>query len=153
MRELILLRHAESVPICEGEADLDRPLTEHGEQEARDAGRWLASHKLHFDRVLCSPAKRTEQTAKLALPGVDLTVADEIYEASPGELFSLLDQHNDAKVLVLVGHNPGIEQLVAQLVEGRTDDYRGMPPGALARLHIGQTLEPGSATLEAFWSP
>jgi phosphohistidine phosphatase SixA len=54
---------------------------------------------------------------------------------------------------MLVGHNPGIERLVALLVEGRSDDFRGMPPGALAVLHLDGTLEPGNARLDVFWSP
>jgi phosphohistidine phosphatase SixA len=55
--------------------------------------------------------------------------------------------------VLLVGHNPGIERLVALLVEGRSDEFRGMPPAGLAVLHLGGALEPGSARLGAFWSP
>jgi phosphohistidine phosphatase SixA len=77
----------------------------------------------------------------------------EIYNATPGELLALLDQHGDAKTLMLVGHNPGIERLVALLVEGRSDEFRGMPPAGLAVLHLDGALEPGSARLDAFWSP
>jgi phosphohistidine phosphatase SixA len=154
MRELILLRHAETEELCAGDSDRDRQLTERGRAEAVAAGRWLADHKLNIDRVLCSPARRTQQTAELALPNLPVTLAPEIYDATPGTLFTLIDQHQDATTLVLVGHNPGIEQLVALLVEGRSEDYRGMPPGALARLRVAPgPLEPGSATLEAFWSP
>jgi phosphohistidine phosphatase SixA len=154
MRELILLRHAETEELCSGESDRDRRLTEHGQAEAVEAGKWLADHKLAIDRVLCSPATRAQQTAKLAFPDQKITDAPEIYDATPGTLFTLIDQHQDATTLVLVGHNPGIEQFVALLVEGRSEDYRGMPPGALARLRLAKgPLEPGSATLEAFWSP
>jgi phosphohistidine phosphatase len=71
----------------------------------------------------------------------------------PGELLTLLDQHSDAETVMLVGHNPGIERLVALLVEGRSDEFRGMPPGALAVLHLNGALEPGNARLDAFWSP
>jgi phosphatidylserine/phosphatidylglycerophosphate/cardiolipin synthase-like enzyme len=60
---------------------------------------------------------------------------------------------DDAGTVMLVGHNPGIERLVALLVEGRSDDFRGMPPGALAVLHLNGSLEPGNARLDAFWSP
>jgi phosphohistidine phosphatase SixA len=153
MRELILLRHAESEQSCADGTDSGRDLTEHGRAEARDAGHWLAGHKLNIDRVLCSPAKRTRETAALALPNATPVFADEIYEATPGDLIALLDDHGDADTVVLVGHNPSIEQLVAFLVEGRSEDYRGMPPGALALLRLHAPLEPGAATLEAFWSP
>lgn len=157
MHELILLRHAEAVPVQTGDADRARPLSEHGQQEAEAAGRWLAARGKHPERALCSPAQRTRQTAERALAALTqpppLQFAEEIYDATPGELLALLDQHRDADSLLLVGHNPGIERLVALLVEGRSDDYRGMPPGGMAVLHLDDALEPGSARLDAFWSP
>ena len=157
MHELILLRHAEAVPIEKAADDQQRPLSTRGEEEARAAGAWLAGHGARPDRVLCSPSRRTDETARLALAAIENSpspqLADEIYDASPGELLALLDQHGDANTVMLVGHNPGIERLVALLVEGRSDEFRGMPPGALAVLHLNGALEPGNARLDAFWSP
>ncbi|HXD36865.1 MAG TPA: histidine phosphatase family protein [Rhodanobacter sp.] len=157
MHELILLRHAEAVPIAGGGDDRQRPLSPRGEQEAQAAGLWLASHGLLPQRVLCSPTRRTNETTRLALAAIEGApvpqVADEIHDATPGELLVLLDQHEDAGTVMLVGHNPGIERLVALLVEGRSDEFRGMPPGAMAVLHLDGPLEPGRARLDAFWSP
>ena len=157
MHELILLRHAEAVPIAEGGDDRQRALSARGEQEAQAAGLWLAAHGLQPQRVLCSPTRRTSETTRLALAALDDApaprIAEEIHEATPGELLVLLDQHSDADTVMLVGHNPGIERLVALLVEGRSDEFRGMPPGALAVLHLDGPLEPGQARLDAFWSP
>ncbi|WP_426701346.1 SixA phosphatase family protein [Rhodanobacter sp. Col0626] len=157
MHELILLRHAEAVPIETSGDDQDRSLSTRGEQEAQAAGLWLAAHGIRPDRVLCSPTRRTDETTRLALAAIDSApvpqMAREIYDASPGELLALLDQHGDAGTVMLVGHNPGIERLVALLVEGRSDEFRGMPPGALAVLHLDGALEPGNARLDAFWSP
>ena len=153
MRELILLRHAEAAPGTDGKDDRERKLTEHGRNEARAAGQWLAEHHVKYDRVLCSPAERTKETAALALGQVEPVFEDAIYDATPGDLYELLDEQRDAERVVLVGHNPGIEQLVAFLVEGRSEDYRGMPPGGMARLVFDGPLEPGKAKLETFWSP
>jgi phosphohistidine phosphatase SixA len=157
MQELILLRHAEAVPIETSGDDQQRPLSARGEKEAQAAGLWLAAHGIRPERVLCSPTRRTDETTRLALAAIDSApvpqMADEIYDASPGELLALLDQHGDARTVMLVGHNPGIERLVALLVEGRSDEFRGMPPGALAVLHLNGSLEPGNARLDAFWSP
>ncbi|OOG49794.1 histidine phosphatase family protein [Rhodanobacter sp. C01] len=157
MHELILLRHAEAVPIETTGDDQQRALSERGKQEAQAAGRWLAAHGVRPARVLCSPARRAEETARLALAVManapQPQAAPEIYDASPGELLALLDQHGDSGTMMLVGHNPGIERLVALLVEGRSDEFRGMPPGALAVLHLDGALEPGNARLDAFWSP
>ena len=157
MHELILLRHAEAVPMEQTGDDQQRPLSPRGQKEAQAAGQWLAAHRARPDRVLCSPSQRTGETARLALAVMDSPpqpqMAGEIYDASPGELLALLDQHGDAETVMLVGHNPGIERLVALLVEGRSDEFRGMPPGALAVLHLNGALEPGNARLDAFWSP
>ncbi len=157
MHELILLRHAEAQPAQAGGDDQSRRLSGRGEHEAKAAGKWLADHGVTPDRVLCSPSERTRTTAKLVLAALkhapSLEYADDIYEATPGELLALLDQHDDVGTVMLVGHNPGIERLVALLVEGRSDEFRGMPPGGLAVLHLGGTLEPGNARLDAFWSP
>jgi phosphohistidine phosphatase len=158
MRELILLRHAEAVPIEAAHGDdQQRPLSPRGEQEAQAAGLWLIAHGARPDRVLCSPSQRTGETARLALAALDSApvprMEPDIYDATPGELLTLLDQHNDADIVMLVGHNPGIEQLVALLAEGRSDEFRGMPPGAMAVLHLNGPLEPGNARLDAFWSP
>ncbi|BFI97506.1 MAG: histidine phosphatase family protein [Rhodanobacter sp.] len=156
MHELILLRHAEALPAESGD-DRQRPLSEHGRREAQDAGAWLSSHGARPQRVLCSPSRRTMETAQLALAALggapSPQEAGEIYDATPGELLALLDQHADAGTVMLVGHNPGIERLVALLVEGRSDEFRGMPPGGLAVLHLGSPLEPACARLDAFWSP
>ncbi len=157
MHELILLRHAEAVAAQADTADRHRPLSPHGEQQAQAAGRWLAARHTQLDEALCSPSQRTIDTARLALGALGDTPqaqpADEIYDASPGELLALLDQHANAGTVLLVGHNPGIERLVALLVEGRSDHFRGMPPGGLAVLHLSGALEPGNARLDAFWSP
>ena len=67
-------------------------------------------------------------------------------------LIALADANRDAPRLLLVGHNPGLEQLVALLHSGQSGDYRGMPPGAVAVLGMpaDAALEPGIARLDAF---
>ena len=158
MRELILLRHAHAVPASPGQADLDRPLSPEGLAEAEAAGRWLAEHGLVPDCALCSPARRTRETleAVLGVIGyIDQRLEPSIYEATPGALIALADAHCDSERLLVVGHNPGIEQLVALLHSGQSGDYRGMPPGGVAVLSfpVGATIEPGVAQLAAFWWP
>ena len=92
----------------------------------------------------------------LALVGyVDQRLEDEIYEASPGTLATLVDRHNEVERLLLVGHNPGLEQLAALMHSGQSGDYRGMPPGGVVVLTLPKEteIEPGIATLSAFWWP
>ena len=157
MRELILLRHAHAEPGAPGQADIDRPLSAHGLAEAEAAGRWLAGKGLLPDRVLCSSATRTRETlAALGDIGAGEVYEDaSIYDASPGTLAALADANRDAERLLLVGHNPGLEQLAALMHSGQTGDYRGMPPGGIAvlRLPVDVNIEPGIATLTQFWWP
>lgn len=157
MRELILLRHAHADSAAAGQDDLSRPLSPVGMAEANAAGAWLREHGLRPDRVLCSPAQRAQQTlAALGETGcADIREDASIYEASPGTLIALADAHADAARLLLVGHNPGLEQLAALLHSGQSGDYRGMPPAGIAVLAFpqGATIEPGVAQLSRFWWP
>jgi len=110
------------------------------------------------DRVLCSPSRRTRETLEAVLASigyVDQRLEPSIYEATPGTLMELADAHRDVGRLMLVGHNPGFEQLAALLHSGQSGDYRGMPPGGIAVLALPAeaAIEPGIAQLAAFWWP
>jgi phosphohistidine phosphatase SixA len=158
MRELILLRHAHAEPAIAGQADMDRPLSPEGLAEAEAAGNWLAAQGLVPDRALCSPSRRTRETleAVLAKVGyVDQRLDESIFEATPGVLAALADGHREVERLLLVGHNPGLEQLAALMHSGQSGDYRGMPPGGIAVLTLpaDASIEPGIARLSAFWWP
>lgn len=156
-RDLILLRHAHALAPEAGQHDDSRALSETGRAEAEAAAAFLAGQPRPA-RVLCSPALRTRQTAEVVLQQlgyIDTRHEARIYEATAGELINVLEDHADAGPLLLVGHNPGLESLVALLATGRTGEYRGMPPASIAllRLPAGAPIEPGAAELVAFWSP
>ncbi|WP_127563242.1 SixA phosphatase family protein [Stenotrophomonas indicatrix] len=158
MRELILLRHAHAEPATTGQADLDRPLSPVGLAEAEAAGKWLKENNLLPDCVLCSPSRRTRETLEsvmAAIGYVEKRLEDRIYEATPGTLAALVDERRDLDRVLIVGHNPGLEQLVALMTDGTSSDYRGMPPGGVAVLGFAReaTIEPGVASLNAFWWP
>lgn len=152
-RELILLRHAHAESAKSGDGDLQRALSKRGIAEAEDAGRWLRKHEALPARVLCSPARRTRQTLDCALGEINPTLEPRIYEATAGELIALIDEHADAERLVLVGHNPGFETLVALLATGQSGDFRGMPPAGIAWIELTGAVEPGAGRLKAFWAP
>ncbi|MGH8106390.1 MAG: SixA phosphatase family protein, partial [Arenimonas sp.] len=78
-----------------------------------------------------------------------------IYEATPGDLMSVADEHKDLSRVLLVGHNPGLEQLAALFSSGQSGEFRGMPAGGIAvlKLPADADLEPGVAELAAFWWP
>ena len=158
MRELILLRHAHAEPATTGQSDLDRPLSPQGLAEAEAVARWLKEQGLVPDRVLCSPARRTRETLEAVMDAigyVEQRLEERIYEATPGTLADLADQHREAERLLLVGHNPGLEQLAALMYSGVTSEYRGMPPACVVVLTLpaDASFEPGVAQLSAFWWP
>lgn len=158
MRELILLRHAHAEPAASGQSDLDRPLSSHGLAEAEAAGRWLAEQRLLPDRVLYSPARRARETLEAVLETlgyVEQRMEPSIYDATPGMLADLADAHREVGRLMMVGHNPGFERLVALMHSGQSGEYRGMPPAGVAvlRLPANADIEPGVATLSSFWWP
>lgn len=159
VRQIILLRHAHAEPASAGETDASRPLTDGGQREAAAAAAWLKAHAAEPDIVLASPAARTQGTAQHVASGLGsslpVTTDARIYEATPGDLIDVLEEHADHDCVLLVGHNPGLENLVALLTDGSSDQGRGMPPGAIAWLHLDgdATIEPGAASLRHFWWP
>ncbi len=158
MRELILLRHAHAEPGNPGQEDIDRPLSMRGQAEAEAAAAWLREHRLLPDRILCSTARRTRETVERVLETVgyaEVRFEPRIYEATPGHLMALIDEHIDCGRVMLIGHNPGFEQLAALLHSGQSGDFRGMPTAGVAVITVPpeQPLEPGIGKLTQFWWP
>src|SRR5690606_18739139 len=158
MRELILLRHAHAELPRTGQADSDRPLSAEGLAEDEAVAAWMRDKSLLPDLVLCSPSRRTRETLDAVTQVVgelDKRLEASIYEATAGTLAGLVDSHRDVDRLLLVGHNPGLERLLALLHSGQSGDYRGMPPAAVAVLHLQEDtpIEPGIASVSAFWWP
>lgn len=158
IRELILLRHAHAEHGTAGGIDVERALSPNGEKEADSAGMWLTEQGASPDRVLCSPAVRARQTCERALAKLgiaqDILIDPRIYDATPASLLALLDEQSGSECVLLVGHNPGLENLAALLGHGASDSGRGMPPATVAWLALGDgTLEPGSAEVRHFWWP
>jgi phosphohistidine phosphatase SixA len=158
MRQLVLLRHAHAESGVAGQADFDRPLSVEGQAEAEAAGVWLEQHGYRPDRILYSPAVRAKETLErvLAVLGnVDARPEPRIYDATSGVLMEIADAHRDGGRVLLVGHNPGLEQLLALLASGQSGDFRGMPAGGVAVLDLPPDagLEPGIGAVSAFWWP
>jgi phosphohistidine phosphatase len=131
-RTLILLRHAKS-DWSGNEADVDRPLTARGLRQAPRAGRWLA-HGIHrIDLAVVSPATRARSTWELASAELGsrppTRIDDRVYAAPASQLLGVVRAlPDDVDTVVLVGHNPGIEDL-ASLLAG---EPVSMPTSALA---------------------
>ncbi|WP_344866217.1 histidine phosphatase family protein [Planomonospora alba] len=151
-RTLIVLRHAKAAHVP-GLADAERPLTDRGERDARRIGEVLAGLGLRPDLVLCSPSVRTRRTAELAVPDGPVEYERDVYEAYADELLALLRRTGpEVRTLLLVGHNPGVHELVMGLTA--RDGDPGFPPGAFAVIETDDEwaeLEAGRAVTR--WSP
>ncbi|MEP9353239.1 histidine phosphatase family protein [Xanthobacter sp. KR7-65] len=120
MRRLILLRHAKS-DWPDGIADPERPLAPRGRTAAPRMGAYIAREELIADRVLVSPARRARETWDLVaarLPPVKVVASEpRVYDATVARLLSVVrEQPREAHSLMLVGHNPGLEDLADMLV-------------------------------------
>ncbi|WP_438310278.1 SixA phosphatase family protein [Streptomyces sp. HUAS TT3] len=167
MPDLVILRHAKSAwPL--GVPDRERPLGPRGLRDAPAAGRLLARTALRPDLVLCSPARRARQTWELA--GAELPdqppvrFAPRLYGADAEDLLDAVrDTPTEVARLLLVGHNPGLQELVLLLAgEGPGPDpdldriATKFPTSAVAVLSCPapwSALDPASATLTSFAIP
>jgi phosphohistidine phosphatase len=153
---LILLRHAKS-DWSGGEADRLRPLATRGRRQAAEAGRWLAASVDHLDLAVVSPAERARSTWELAsaeLAAPPPTRFEERAYAASGEALLRLVQEldDDLATVVLVGHNPDLEDLVETLIGA----WVHMPTSAIAVVTLSGPWDgagPSSATLVASGRP
>ncbi len=125
MRTLLILRHSKSGH-DEPVSDEERTLTSRGRKDARRMGELARERNLLPDRVLCSMAKRARQTIKFFAQGAKLKkpveFLDALYLAEPAAILREIRAHaGSSERVMVVGHNPGLESLVASLTGGRID--------------------------------
>jgi phosphohistidine phosphatase len=137
MKTLLLLRHAKSSRKDPDVKDFDRPLNQRGLKAASLVGEFIRKRKVQPDLVLSSPAERARQTTELVLAEAGLKIAvrhdERIYEATGARLLEVVAQIEDeVKVAMLVGHNPGFEELL----EALTGEAHNLPTAALAGVEL-----------------
>jgi phosphohistidine phosphatase len=154
-RTLVLLRHSKSDWSVPG-PDIKRPLAPRGRRQAPQPARWLASNLRGLDLAVVSPAVRARETMEIVSAEVEpkrTVVEDKVYAASAIELLDVIqDLPDDAATVVLVGHNPGMEELAWQLAGG----YVPMKTSALAAFDVRgawEELARGTVTLRAAGRP
>ncbi len=134
MKTLLLMRHAKSSWADPGLADFARPLNERGRQTAPLIGRFLRAQVSQLDEVVCSPAERARATAQLTLAAAGYACPTRydarIYEASAARLLTVVNEIAEpAGTVLLVGHNPGMEDFVRLLTDAPAER---MPTAAIA---------------------
>src|SRR3990170_6860029 len=151
MKTLFLLRHAKAERDSPDGSDFARPLSARGWRDAARMGKEMRRLGLRFDLVLASPARRVTETVEHA-GKLAPKLEPRIYEASSRQLFELVRSADDSvESLLMVGHNPGFEELAARLTDGAIEDF---PTAALAEIHLPADqwcdVEMGSGRLKRF---
>ncbi|MFQ0814461.1 phosphohistidine phosphatase [Brucella anthropi] len=165
MSRLLLLRHAKAMWAKPGMKDFDRPLDQEGKASLDRLARAMKSIDLYPDLVVLSGSCRTRQTAygiveRLGI-GVETIIDDTIYGGGAADYMQAIRRHGDVPTLMLVGHNPSIEDLALALCgDGNKDGLlklrAGFPTAALANItfpDLLDALEPGAGYLERFVLP
>jgi len=165
MRTLTLLRHAKSGWDAPVARDFDRPLNARGRKAARAMGREMRRLGLGFDVVLASPAVRVTETLTELAQGygaaVDTQFDEAVYLAPAETLLALVRAVDDSDArLLLVGHNPGMEQLALLLAGAgalRDEIAAKYPTAALAEIGFDvahwREVAPGKGRLARFIRP
>lgn len=168
MKRLTLLRHAKSGWDDPVARDFDRPLNPKGKRAARAMGQYIRDHRLHYDRIAGSPALRVVETLEEVAAALGETIAPawdkRIYLASGMTLLDVVhDAPNEAESLLMVGHNPGLEDLILMMVpdkagdEARDQVEEKFPTAAIAEIEFDaqhwEELKPGTGRLVRFVRP
>ena len=162
-RELWLLRHGKADRNIAME-DFDRPLKKRGKRAAESLGEWLHQQRLKPDWIASSPAKRALSTAKivqkaLSEEGLGIMQDKRLYQEGFERLkWVLAECPSEARRVLLVGHNPELEDLLINLVgaDNLPDIDKLMPTAALARLIMPDDwthLEAGCAKFLSITNP
>ena len=165
-RDLLLARHAKSAWDDPSLADHDRPLAPRGAKAVRRLRAYLSRSEYRPDVVLCSSSRRTVDTLdgiRAVLPKrVRIDVVDELYLANADTLLTMLRGLDDTiRCAMLIGHNPGIEDLASCLAGSGDAGLRAqvaekLPTGALVALSFDGSwanLGAGSARINALFVP
>ncbi|WP_119257823.1 SixA phosphatase family protein [Shinella zoogloeoides] len=166
MKQLLLLRHAKSA-WPDGVPDHDRPLADRGRRDAPRMGAYMAETGLQPDFALISSARRTQETWALVEPALakpcPSRTVPSIYEAEPQAILTVIrDAPQESEKLLVIGHNPGFEDLAKLLAPtGDADAISRLrmkfTTAALAVivLNIERWVEaaPGKGGLESFITP
>ncbi len=157
-KQLWLLRHAKSSWEDPGLPDHDRPLAPRGRRAAKLIGAHLREHRPAPSLVLCSSALRATQTLELVAPEGEIRLEPRLYGASSAELIARIHEVPEHhRSVMLIGHNPGMQDLALLLVSGAGAPFAAkFPTAALAIMDFAGSwvaLAPGSAALRAWVKP
>lgn len=167
MKTVLILRHAKSDWSHEGLADFDRPLAPRGKKDAPLMGNVLLDFDCVPERIISSPAERARQTSQLVAKACgyndEIEWAPSFYGGGSEDLISVLQRVAEpVERVLLVGHNPTLEETIADLLVGPEASWDEilslkLPTAGLVCLDFPITgwrnLTPGDAVLRWFLIP
>jgi len=159
MKTLLLMRHGKSSWKDETLSDHERPLKKRGRRDAKRIAMEMINHDLIPELILSSTAIRAKETVKAILSVLDEKIpvefSRELYMAEPEDFVEILSAlSNDLNVVMLVGHNPGMEAYL-QIIDGNIE---AMPTASLGQLSLkvadwkDLSMET-EGELVGFWTP
>ncbi|MBO9517071.1 MAG: histidine phosphatase family protein [Porphyrobacter sp.] len=123
MKRLGLLRHAKSDWSDMSQRDFDRGLNNRGRRGAAIVGEHIRDHAVHWDLLLASPAERVKRTIDAARLQIPIQWDEHIYLAESSTLIHVLQGvEGDPEAVLLAGHNPGLQELVFDLVAAENEN-------------------------------
>ena len=138
MKRLLVLRHAKSSWADTSLDDWQRPLNARGRRDAPRAGEWLRDRSLVPDLIVTSDAVRARETAAAVATAAgymrEMVVEPSLYHATPADAIAVLKgiSNQAARTVLIVGHNPGLEDLVSRL----SGKHHDLVTAALADLAV-----------------
>jgi phosphohistidine phosphatase len=137
VKRLLILRHAKSSWADSSQQDWQRPLNPRGLRDAPRAGEWLRERAIVPDLIISSDAVRARTTAQAVATAAgyprDIVTDPSLYHATPDDLIAVLNGvSDDAQSVLIVGHNPGLEDFVLLL----TGEHHGLVTAALVELDV-----------------
>lgn len=143
---VLVIRHAHAAPQGPGIPDAERPLTAEGERRFRAAARGLAQ-LVTPDVLLTSPLRRARQTAAIAAAAwgaIEATPEPSLASGNVDDILGALAHQPCEATVAVVGHEPTVSALVAELVGAASTDGVSFEPGAAALLELSSPAERGA---------
>lgn len=161
MKQLLLLRHAKSDWNNIDLSDFDRPLAPRGLKDAPLMGQMAKSLDVVPDKIISSPALRAKETVELfsraAGFGGEIIYEKKLYAGSPEIYRKVVSMHSGTGILMLVGHNPVMEEFLGMICTGHNTIPAIMPTSGFACVDIDnpaiKEIYPGSGHLKWFLAP
>ncbi|EAU42945.1 hypothetical protein FP2506_08886 [Fulvimarina pelagi HTCC2506] len=164
---MFVLRHAHSSWALPGQRDHQRALDDRGRQDAKRLAEAIEAEGLSIDRTHCSSATRAKETLEIIEPAFksigETVMSDDLYALGPEAYVSAMCANPDASTVLIIGHNPMIEDFCLSLVAEDSKAWfklrEGLPTCGFVEFAVTEgddgfeTLKNGGGTMQRILLP